>query len=249
MSNKIAFNLISVIYLQKNSCFMRYAYHIYAVLLLSLFLNTACEADTDFVASEAPEVPFIDSSNYIPLTVGNSWEYLNPDRSKVISHLTDTTEVKGERFFTFRNLIKDDIQIRRYQSQYTVRLSEPLIEDSRYTLKTTAPFSFLFLDYEHADNQKWKTSITYTVTYVPKVNGAAKRPNQRMEAEYSGKIISRNGTRKIGPQIFKDVIQVSIEETLGTKKTSHTFYIAKNIGIIEYTKGIDNVTLRKATIL
>ena len=228
---------------------MRYVYFVYTLVISSLLINIGCEANSDFVASEAPEIPFIDTNNYIPLTIGNTWRYLNQDRSQVTSYLEDTIRIKGERFYTFRNLIKDDIQIRRYQSQYILRLNEPLAEDARYVTKTTAPFSFLFLDYENVDNQEWKTSVTYTLTYIPKINGAAKRPDQKMEATYTGKVIERNMTRKIGAQVFENILQLSIKETLGAKQTSYTFYIAKDIGIIEYTKGIDNITLRKATIL
>ncbi len=212
------------------------------LLVVSLF---SCEADSvdDFEVLAFEEPVYIDTANYFPSGIGNTWEYVTAQGISETLEVRNETEVNGEIFYEINLFNGKYAAIRKDASNYELRLQGEAVQSAGYEMQGTYYKLFLF-DHNAEVGDVWESTENYTVSFIPQENQPV-RPSEDFEADVVSELLERDLTLKIKDITYEDVIKVRLSITAIGKTTMYTYYFANNVGIVKYSEGVNSVQLQK----
>ncbi len=217
----------------------------FQLIIMSLI---SCEADldSDFEVLAYEEPILIDSANYFPSDVGNTWEYVNAQGISEMLEVKNQTEINGELFYEINQFDGKYAAVRKNNSEYELRLQGDPVGISGYDIESTY-YKFFLFDHNAAVGEKWETKKKYTVSFNPKTDQPV-RPSKDYDVVVKSELLERNQKLKIKGTIYEDVIKIRLSITAAGKTTVSTYCLANNIGIVKYSEGVNSVQLQKYSV-
>lgn len=216
-------------------------YSLIAIFGLSIFSCSSDEPKTEDYGTS--------TGNYFPLAVNNKWFYQNNGKETEVSvfGISDFNNVKYYQIIDN----DDNLQIRNWivkkGASYYQKVGETLVSQSGGIKIEIGEYEIKLFKDDLPSDETWSGSSSIKVNVydggTPKILPAS--------LTYTGTILKRDGTEKLGSVTYKDIIKMKMNIVLKINSQitniNSEYWFAKDIGLIKEsaTSSIDNITITK----
>lgn len=209
-----------------------------AVLFVTVLALSSCSSDG------SGDSDGTSTGNYLPLAVGNKWNYTNGSTA-TLDQIIGTATFGGVTYYEDDDsAVEIDIQnwvVKKGASYYQKAGTTTQVQGSITIV--TAPYEIKQFRDDLAVGEKWHGSASPKVTYSGSSSGSF-----NAHINYEGTITARDVSETLGGVTYNNIIKTQMVATVNSNGQINTinseYWFAKDIGIIydSTTSTVDNVT-------
>lgn len=202
------------------------------IAIAALFISS-CSSDDDNNESFG-----VTTGDYLPLTVNNSWKYLNTSQSLLNEiKIIGTDEFKGNTYYKFT----DDSEVpplviqhwfAKKGASYFLKTGDTTASENGITI-TLKSYEMVILKDDFPVNTTWSGTVSPKVTY----SGNGSSGTLPFKVSYTGVNYFKGATILDGityPNVIKTKVSVIINANNQITNASEEYWFAENIGIIKF---------------
>lgn len=205
------------------------------ILFLSVLALSSCGSDDNGNSNG------VTTGNYLPMAVGNKWNYTNGSTTTQ-SRLIGTTTFGNTTYYESEDTNAElDIQnwIAKKGASYFQKTATSTIIQSGTAITMEGYEMKIFRD-DLAVNETWRGSASPKVTF----SGGS----FRAKVNYEGTITAKDATETLGGIVYTNIIKMKIHAVVNSNGQINNIYteywFAKDIGLVKEvgTSTVDNIT-------